>query len=647
MTVPANLFMDAPEVQDVSMHQLSNQDETWPEEVIQKLKERIPACANLSMMCKFMKSNEESGAATGSVIINSADKAVVVPVIIKDFLLYPLDLMIAKGKLLPLTDTYFKEVFADNKTFSGLEEYPTYGGLGRFEEANLWNATYPPSMGRYSYASAGYPVLDAISDTVDGAPLKEFLTKNASAAALYFKNGHAEVIKKVAALKPTSTERLIPSSIRMLRYEAPNKYSLLSSNDLVFSPAITPMSHHEAHCYMSTISDKPEDALNDVRENGEKVLEAPQPSDTVVLAAPKKEVLVSADTFGHYAVKAKSGVIHKGVVIPNVIDFNQRPVDLKIFIGKSMQTIQGDIYGVALGATDFEIQGSVPSIGQTGCFVFQMENGRGLATVPITIKSAVVDCHCLKLTAYDLNGHGYKLKINPDLKLKSIARLHNGHYLVPKEMKWVVMEGFGEVSNSPESYAVKTAGKSITLVQGGQGRYALKGANKYAHALGVDPTNMRRSDAHFILTALGASKETFFGALKTAAVKGHVDVWGAKELPLLSEKRAEEAPKKARLEKFASLLKRNLWKEASMADNSQTLDALLSLNFINADNLSKFVGKIPQLKAAISTLASCLLGSRLGVREIPEQSASTGMMKLLEVVDGLEKIRAASDMVAK
>lgn len=648
MSVPANLFIDAPEVQDVSLHQLGNQTETWPEEIIQKMKERVPAAASMSMMVKFMKADEENGAATGSVIINSADKAVVVPVIIKDFMLYPLDLMIAKGKLLPLTDTYFKEVFADNGVFSGIEEYPTYGGLGRFEDANLWNATYPPSLGRYAYASAGYPLLDAISDTIDGGELKDFLLKNASYAAHYYKRGHAELIKKVAALKPSSFEKLIPIGVRMLRYEGPNKYSLLSSNDKVFSPSITPMTREEAHKFMATISDKPEDMVNDVAECGEKVLTSPEPASEVVLAAPAPEMIGPATTFGRYTVMGKSGVTHKGIVIPNVIDFEQQPVNLKVFLGKAMQTIQPEIYGVKEDKGHDFLEGSAPSVGQTGTFVFQTDGSHGLCTVPVTIKSVVVDCHCLKLTAYDLMGRGYKLKINPSLKLSRIARLHNGHYLIPREMKWIVMEGFQEISNSPESYAVKTAArKGVNLINQGQGRYSLTGVDKYARAMGADPTNISRSDARFILTTLGCSQNTFNEAVKTAHVKGHAEIHGTRTLPLLSEKRASEKPREQKIQKIASLLKRNLFKEAAFIDSSQTLDALLSLNFINPDNISKFIGKIPQLKAAISSLASCLLASRLGIREIPEQAASTGMMKLLEVVDGLEKLKAASEMAVQ
>src|SRR4051812_33579897 len=111
MTMPANLFIDAPDVQDVSLTHLSNDTEQWPEEIIQKFKERVPMAADMSVMVKFQKKDDENGTATGAVIVNTNEKAAVVPIIIKDFMLYPLDVMIAKSKLLPLTPQMFQEVF--------------------------------------------------------------------------------------------------------------------------------------------------------------------------------------------------------------------------------------------------------------------------------------------------------------------------------------------------------------------------------------------------------------------------------------------------------------------------------------------------------------------------------------------------------
>ena len=50
MSMPANLFVDTPEMEDESLHHLGNDVEAWPEEIITKLKERLPASAGPSSL---------------------------------------------------------------------------------------------------------------------------------------------------------------------------------------------------------------------------------------------------------------------------------------------------------------------------------------------------------------------------------------------------------------------------------------------------------------------------------------------------------------------------------------------------------------------------------------------------------------------
>lgn len=661
MTIPANLFVEAPEIQDRSLTKLDTDVNTWPEEIIQRLRERVPQSAGTNTMVKFMKKDEENGTATGSVIINTPDSAVTVPIIIKDFTLYPLDVMIAKGKILPLTPDYFNSVIAKNAVFDKIEEYPTYGGLGRFEDANLWNAIYPPSLGRYAYASAGYPMLDLISDNLDGSPLKDWLKQNPECAVGFYKNGHAPLIKKLANLKPVNmnefshgAHNLIPN-IRVLKSEGPNKYSLLSSSDKVFSPAFESLTREQAVKFMSTISDCVQDDMNEVDQNGEKLLSAPA-GGNVILAKPFSQTSESlaeeAKEFDHYVVKKSNGVAVEGVVIPKVIDFNMKPVNLKIFIGKTMSTIQQKIWGVRLKNSRFQPPCANPKIGQTGTFMYQPDKSHALATIPVTIRSLVEDCGCLCIKAVDLTGNTYRIKLNPSLDLHRIAKSADGSYVLPRDMRWVVMEGFEEITNSSESYAIKTSSavltnKPVKLSPNGFDFYTLRGVDKYAQAAGWDHTNLDKAQAKFLLACLGCSQEKIAEAFKVAGRTGVAEMHSLNFVPTTKEKVAEYRPQAAKLVKAAASIKRNLFKEASFIDNAQTVDTLLSLNFVTPDNISKFVGKLPHFKATISHLASSLIASRLGMREIPEEAAAVAMGRLIEVVEGLEKLRATQEVVAQ
>lgn len=656
MTIPANLFVEAPEIQDNALTKLDNDVNSWPEEIIQKFRERIPQSNGMSTMVKLMKKDPENGTATGSIIINSSSTAVVVPVIIKEFTLYPLDVMIAKKKILPLTSDYFDTVMSNNEAFDRIEEYPTYGGLGRFEDANLWNAMYPPSLGRYAYASAGYPMLDMLSDNLDGSSLKAWINENPTQAVGFYQHGHADVIKKVANLKPVnmneytqSTEKLIPKNIFMLTREGGDKYNLLSSSDKVFSPALENLTRDGARKFISTISDHVDDDINEVDQNGEKLLYLPQGGDGVMLAHTEHEIPEEAKEFGHYHVKKKNGVSVEGVVIPKVIDFDQKPLEFKLFLGKTTSTLQKTIWGVRIQNSRFKPACSKPSVGQTGAFVYQPDKSHALATMPVTIKTVCDDCGLTKLTVMDLMGRPYHLTLATSMGIKRIGAMPDGSYLIPKEMHWVPMDGFSEVSNSQYDYAVKTAGDKLTahgvkLSPNGFDLYSLRGVDKYAHAAGFDHTNLTAPQAKFLLASLGCGQEKIAEAFKLSHRRGVSELHGLNFLPLKGEKIAEFVPKAKAAIKIASKIRRNLFKEASYIDNSQTVDALLSLNFVTPDNLSKFVGKIPHFKATISNLASALIASRIGVQEIPEEATVVAMHRLIEVVDGLERLRAAQEV---
>lgn len=347
MSFPTGLFVDAPEMQDASMSQMSEDTNNWSEELVQKLKERVPQTSSMSVICKFMKMDEENGTATGSLVVADNKKQAIIPIVIKDFQCFPLDIFIADKKLLPLTPDYFAGIFSSNAVFQKLEEYPTFGGLGRFEDANLWNATYPPSLGRYAYASAGYDILDQISDTIGGEEFATYLKENPTVAANLVKNGHAEVTKKLAHMQPVNmnefrqgVENLINRPIVMLRKEGPNKYNVLANSDSTFSPAISKMNRAECLDFVSKMSDSPQDEINDVDMNGERMLAVPEVEDNI-LAKPVSgdygydEKIEMCNDFDSYRVKNKNGVSFEGYVIPQGHRLWDEPCASETLCGKN------------------------------------------------------------------------------------------------------------------------------------------------------------------------------------------------------------------------------------------------------------------------------------------------------------------------
>jgi len=657
MTIPANLFVDTPEMQDVSLHRLSNDSDVWPEEIIQHVKEKVPGSDTIQLMVKFMKKDDENGTATGSVIASSPKKKVLIPIIIKDFKLYPLDVMISSGKLLPLTVNYFAKAFSDDaEVFQDLEQFPTFSGLGRFEDANMWDAIYPPALGRYAYASSlEFPMMEVASDYIDGKAFLHKLAEDHGSVARFYANGYRDVLLKIGELQPVNSnefsdgkERLLDKNILTLRREGPDKYNILATDCNVFHPAMTAMPRKDMVDFLYEVSDQAEDDINAVDQNGEKTI-VPFDHGDVMLAKPERNIAETANEFDHYAVKNyKTGVEVEGIVIPRVINFEQEPQNLKIFIGKTMATIQPEICGMRIQNSDFRIEGAPLRIGQTGCFVYQPDDSHGLATIPVTLESVWQDGCVLAAKVRDLKGNRFKLRFNPQMKLQRIAEMGDNCYCMPTEFKWQPMQGFEPVSSTPEEYAIKTAARvptnKSTIVDLGSGSYGIKGSiEKLANSVGWQRTGLSRGQAEFLAASMGCGNKDLGKLFKTAAVKGHADFYVHK-LPMTGEEKiAAEAPRRQKLEKLASLLRKDCIKEASYMDNAQTVDALLSLNFISPDNISKYVSKVPVLKAAASAMAGCLLASRLGMQEIPEQATAAGMYKLVETIEGLEKLKAIQE----
>ena len=656
-SIPTNLFIDNPEMHDASMHKLPNDIDSWPEEIIQRLKERIPKTSGMNTMVKFMKKDEENGTATGSIVISSPNRTAVVPLIIKDFMLSPLDIIIAKQKLLPLTPDFFDSVFEDNNVFQKLEEYPTFGGLGRFEDANLWDAIYPPSLGRYAYASAGYPILDAISDDMDGSWVKTKVAEDIVSTSRFYQNGHRDVLTKIANMQPVNMneysqgkDKLIPRTVIGVYREGANKYNILSNSDSVFHPGINTVDRDKLCHFMSSISDQVEDTLNEVDCNGEKMLRVPEPENSVFLATPDFFQAEEANEFGNYSVRMRTGVNVEGIVIPKVITFDQVPTNLKIFKGKTASSVQSDIAGVRIKSSRFVLsKKSTPKVGQMGTFVYMPDLSHAIATIPITVKTIVDDCGKLVIKGYDFESGPVKVKMCDNMHLERIAKLPDGSYLLPGKMFWVPLDDFQVVSSTVENYIAKAASERLTthpvkVIYTGGNQYSLKGVDKYASAMGVDKTCMKSIEVNVLLSSLGAGQDKIASAMKIAHRNGHSEIHGLNFIPLRSEKIAQSMPKAERMVKFARSLKGDFFKVASYMENSQSVDALLSLNFVTPENITKFVGKIPALKSAISNIASCVVASRLGMREIPEDSAVTAMMRLVEVVTGLERLRAAQEI---
>ena len=92
---------------------------------------------------------------------------------------------------------------------------------------------------------------------------------------------------------------------------------------------------------------------------------------------------------------------------------------------------------------------------------------------------------------------------------------------------------------------------------------------------------------------------------------------------------------------FAYSIRKNLVKEASVLDDPEAVDVVLSLNFINEDSLSEYIDNIEEMKRINSSLSKMLIASRMGLSDLDEDAIKKSIQGLSEVIENLEGLKMA------
>jgi len=159
-------------------------------------------------------------------------------------------------------------------------------------------------------------------------------------------------------------------------------------------------------------------------------------------------------------------------------------------------------------------------------------------------------------------------------------------------------------------------------------------------------------DAMSSLQIMGMSKEAADEAIKVAINRGsengisaaRVEIFGVRNdyvNPHAFDGREKTARVNDLYSQVAEGLRINLVKEASALDDPESVDVVLSLNFVNDQNLDDYVEQIQPMRNVTTKLASMLLASRMGLSEIDEGAVKKSMDGLSKVIDGLEEVKVA------
>lgn len=363
-------------------------------------------------------------------------------------------------------------------------------------------------------------------------------------------------------------------------------------------------------------------------------------SEPTEVAEPKPSKAKVVEEFGQYKVQDAMGNSLMGHVFPSTMswdgEFSEQPIAL--FTNGSAYALQDAIAGELIGKG---VNLSSDSPRGEGVF-YTVKDGEAVCTAPITIASAMAgpdgQPHLMGTDAF-----GNQVQVTMSEGLTEPMRVSDSEYAMPSTWKFMRLNGQTQLIPDPvqmnKAAAVQELKDSVTLFyNGGFNLTGGCGLGKLASDLRQD---MDPVHAEFMLGLLGVEGSLAKIKVGEARRKGHVKLSGLKTIILLSERYSSAEKVASALMQKLPNLRRDLIKEAAALEDEGTVDNLLALNFINPENITTFIGYMPELEATSEKLAEMLLFAYLGAKSLPEGAIDRAMKNLEEVLLGLKAIAHA------
>lgn len=469
-------------------------------------------------------------------------------------------------------------------------------------------------------------------DSVSSPSMQAAFMKNAAAATPALKmllehDPREQPTNKVASLM----ESLIAPSVVQLRPDPAGGYFVKAASHAYWEPVEQKISHAEA-----------------VRRFGEKVVLAADVSGSVTMGEGADAVTPATGpkpgpvtTSGMYKVYDTQGGEHIGVVITNLIDIDDTNLPISLFTNGSVSAVQSDIVGCPAGEITDLPTGPVQGHG----FFFKTIDGKVCATVPLTCQSSsAMPGQPTDVQCETFDGRPVTISVQPNIQVL-MPMPEEGKLLVPADWQWSPLDKAqaidlaGGEDDAQKEAEVRDYLNSVVLRSGGRsfdidGLAIQKVASQGMRGLDV-------GDVLFTLVGLGVDPDHAIAKMSEALTgRQPVQVKVARVLVPASEQRAEALEKAA--SRMLPNLRQNLFKEAAFLPDPTAVDTVLSLGFVNPENLATFVSYMPEIDEAQQHMCEILLSARLGMSEVPVGSLEKAVKATESVLDGLRILAFAS-----
>ena len=635
----------------------------WQNEVLQELYKQHPYVADFSPDVVMDRIDAERAFGFGHVEIGNKTEIqsgpgsageqvggihhVRIPIIIREGKMKPFDTLVTEdSKMLPLNEKRLRLALFRPQMFDVTSRTPG--------DQSIISTLYPPYRqnngfgGGGSVVSAGmgkegaWGILGSILPSIHATDFNRFIGQVSSplmkAAYVANKNATQPALNSLSGYEPSNPRE------KMASYAAGIKPSVIQINKTAGGYCVKTASHL-AWAPVEKMVDRgqlvgivgPEMALAIDKTGGATMGDVEVSADD-----PEGDHPELIKDFGIYKVQDEKGAHIIGYVFPNLIDVTGASVPLALFTNGSQTALQGEIVGVHAGTGANFMTGHPRGY---GTFVETLPNGRLQAMVPMHVKAALKGeargDRGVGIMAELMDGTTVEILQQPGVR--KVTQVDEGTLIVPENFEWMPLDETEQVSlaSHPEEFSKEAAAHSIlaeVVVRGSDaGVFSIDGAS-LSKVASSEKSMVNLDQALFVLAGLGVAPSYAMAKLGQSISEGRpVSVKVARAIQSY-EDRMQDA--RASFSKVAARtpVRHDLTKEAAVIPDPMAVDAVLSLGFLNPENLMAFVSYLPALNEAQEHLCELLIASRMGVREIPEYAVERCIRSLEETIDGLKMI---------
>jgi hypothetical protein len=645
-----SLFINkTPSFEKLAYEKLLEKDpSSWPVGIIKEAYNQLPYLRDYELDVTVDRTDEARGYGVGKLLVYPArmdkkaaakeDKLISFPIIIRDRSMAPLDVISYKDQIIPESQEKVAQILHQPDTFRAVSPQGRYGAVEMITKVNPPTASgqqtrYSGYMGK----SASVSLTKLALHTFDKQDVDAFLDKVASDAAVRHTYSSNETLREYMGQFKNWSEKTAED--RWVEFTDGIQPTVLQFTQEGMGYRVKYASHK---CYapktLTATRFEVQEALS--KEAMEHLLQERRitlSTDPVQKQPAQVKTASKATRPGIYSVKIASKDV-EGVVIPKMIDFDGRLIDSQLFIGPAEHAMQDQIVGSFVKSAS--LTGAYPR----GRGVFVHKSGDlAVATEPVEVTN-ISTTHLHKQKLASLHGRilstGLPVTFSIVPGLQKIANIANQVIAIPETFEFLPINGKQvRVSSEEALYNNMEVEKSAsapnaTLVSDGAS-FGLRG--DVTEAIGSHIMN--EAETEFALGALGLTGNQASHLMKKASAEGQVRFRARKVVSQESVKLAYAQSMVQATPNQIAPLRVDLIKEASVIVDKETVDSILSLQFMNPSNVGMYVDYISDIENAMNKVAEVLVAARLGMDDIKESAAKTAMTQLHSVLGGLKNLR--------